>query len=42
MCPIGIHEDLDREIQVFGAKEDKSISVDEALRMYLKAKNSHG
>jgi len=41
---IYLNRDLDKDIRVAAAKEDKSVSaiVDEALRMYLKAKKSHG
>jgi predicted HicB family RNase H-like nuclease len=39
---IYLNRDLDKDIRVAAAKEDKSVSaiVDEALRMYLKAKKS--
>jgi len=37
---IYLDPDLDTEVRVFAARADKSVSaiVDEALRMYLKAK----
>jgi hypothetical protein len=39
-----LNKDLDTEVRVFAAKADKNVSIiiDEALRMYLKAKKGHG